>query len=259
MPENPELPSVPVGKIKSILFSQPKPESEKSPFYELAKKYNLKVDFRPFIQVAPVEGKDFRKQKLNISEFKSVIFNSRNAIDHFFRLCDEMRVEVSPETRYFCISENVGVYIQKYITLRKRKIYFGQGKLQSLFSAMVRFKSEPFMLPCSDVMEGDWIHEAAAVGLDLRPAVMFRTVSSDLSDLTDIKYDLLVFFSPSGIKSLFENFPDFIQGNTRIGGFGARTHAAILEHGLRLDIAAPNPEFPSMSMAIEDYIKKVSR
>ncbi len=259
MPEHPELSSVPVGKIKTILFSQPKPDSEKSPFYDLAKRYNVKVDFRPFIQVAPVEGKDFRKNKLNIGEFKSVVFNSRNAIDHYFRLCEEMRIEVSPETRYFCISENVGVYIQKYVTLRKRKIYFGQGKLSDLFPVMARFKSEPFMLPCSDVMEGDWIQDAAVVGLDWRPAIMFRTVSSDLSDLSDIKYDLLVFFSPLGIKSLFENFPDFVQGNTRIGGFGARTHAAILERGLRLDIAAPNPDFPSMSLAIEDYIKKVSR
>lgn len=259
MPEHPERSSVPVGKIKTILFSQPKPDSEKSPFYDLAKRYNVKVDFRPFIQVAPVEGKDFRKSKLNIGEFKSVVFNSRNAIDHYFRLCEELRIEVSPETRYFCISENVGVYIQKYVTLRKRKIYFGQGKLSDLFPVMARFKSEPFMLPCSDVMEGDWIQDAAQVGLDWRPAIMFRTVSSDLSDLSDIKYDLLVFFSPLGIKSLFENFPDFVQGNTRIGGFGARTHAAILERGLRLDIAAPNPEFPSMSIAIEDYIKKVSR
>lgn len=259
MPEHPEPLPAPVGKIKSILFSQPKPDSEKSPFYDLAKRYNLKVDFRPFIQVAPVEGKDFRKCKISIPEFKSVVFNSRNAIDHYFRLCEEMRIEVSTETRYFCISENVGVYIQKYAALRKRKIYFGQGKLSDLFPLMMRFKSEPFMLPCSDVMEGDWIQEAAGVGLDLRPAVMFRTVSSDLSDLSDIKYDMLVFFSPLGIKSLFENFPDFIQGNTRIGGFGARTHAAIVDHGLRLDIAAPNPDFPSMSGAIEDYIKKVSR
>jgi uroporphyrinogen-III synthase len=259
MPEFPELPSVPVGKVKSILFSQPRPESEKSPFYELARKFNLKVDFRPFIQVAPVEARDFRKCKQNIADFKSVVFNSRNAIDHYFRLCEEMRIDVSPETRYFCISENVGVYIQKYIILRKRKIYFGQGKISDLYSAMARFKSEPFLLPCSDVMEGDWIREAAGLGLDMRQAIMYRTISSDLSDLSDIKYDMLVFFSPAGIKSLFENFPDFEQGNTRIGGFGARTHAAIKDHGLRLDVAAPNPEFPSMAMAIDDYIKKISR
>jgi len=259
MPETPELPSVPVGKIKSILFSQPKPESEKSPFYELARKFNLKVDFRPFIQVAPVEAKDFRKSRLNIADFKSVVFNSRNSIDHYFRLCEEMRVDISPDTRYFCISENVGVYIQKYVILRKRKIYFGQGKISDLFAVMARFKSEPFMLPCSDVMEGDFVAEAAGVGLDMRQAIMYRTISSDLSDLSDIKYDMLVFFSPQGIKSLFENFPDFVQENTRIAGFGARTHAAITEHGLRLDIAAPNPDFPSMSAAIEDYIKKFSR
>jgi len=259
MPEISEQAVVPTGKIKSILFSQPKPDSEKSPFYALARKYGLKVDFRPFIQVEAVSAKDFRKSRLQTTDYKSVVFNSRNAIDHYFRICEELRVEVPVDTRYFCISENVGVYIQKYVTLRKRKIYFGHGKLTDLFPMMSRFKSEPFLLPCSDVMEGDWVQEAAAMGIDLHPAIMFRTVSSDLSDLSDIKYDLLVFFSPLGIKSFFENFPDFVQGNTRIGGFGARTHAAISERGLRLDIAAPSQEFPSMAVAIDEYIKKVAR
>jgi uroporphyrinogen-III synthase len=253
---NPESPNL---KVKSILVSQPRPETEKSPYFDLAKKYNLKIDFRPFIKVEGVPARDFRKDKVNIADFTAILFNSRNAIDHFFRMCEEMRIEMPIDTKYFCISENIGVYVQKYIQMRKRKIFFGDGKMEDLLPYMVKHKAEKFLMPCSDVMKGGFIAEASKIGIEIKQAVMFRTVSSDLSDLADIKYDMLAFFSPSGIKSLFENFPDFVQGNTRIAGFGSQTHAAIAEHDLRLDVPAPTPESPSMTMAIEAYIKKVNK
>ncbi|MFN3529779.1 MAG: uroporphyrinogen-III synthase [Bacteroidia bacterium] len=246
-------------KVKTILVSQPRPESEKSPYFELARKYNIKIDFRPFIKVEGVSAKDFRKDKINISDYTAILFNSRNAIDHFFRMCEEMRIEMPIDTRYFCISENIGVYVQKYIQMRKRKVFFGDGKMEDLLPYMLKHKQEKFLMPCSDVMSGGFIGEASKINIEIKQAVMYRTVSSDLSDLADIKYDMLAFFSPSGIKSLFENFPDFEQGNTRIAGFGAQTHAAMAERNLRVDVPAPTPEAPSMTMAIEAYIKKVNK
>lgn len=246
-------------KVKTILVSQPRPESEKSPYFELAKKYNIKIDFRPFIKVEGVSARDFRKDKIVISDYTAILFNSRNAIDNFFRMCEEMRIEMPIDTRYFCISENIGVYVQKYIQMRKRKVFFGDGKMEDLLPYMLKYKNEKFLLPCSDVMSGGFIAEAHKINIDIKQAVMFRTVSCDLSDLADIKYDMLAFFSPSGIKSLFENFPEFEQGNTRIAGFGAQTHAAMTERNLRIDVPAPTPEAPSMTMAIEAYIKKVNK
>lgn len=253
---NPETPSL---KVKSILVSQPKPDTDKSPYFDLAKKYGIKIDFRPFIKVDGVAARDFRRDKINIPDFTAILFNSRNAIDHFFRICEELRLEMPAETKYFCISENIGVYVQKYIQMRKRKIFFGDGKMEDLIPAMLKHKTEKFLMPCSDVMKGGFIGEAAKNGIEIQQAIMFRTVSSDLSDLADIKYDMLCFFSPSGIKSLFENFPDFVQENTRIAGFGSQTHAAITDHNLRLDLPAPTPTAPSMTMAIEEYVKKVNK
>jgi uroporphyrinogen-III synthase len=253
---NPETPSL---KVKSILVSQPKPETDKSPYFDLAKKYGIKIDFRPFIKVDGVAARDFRRDKINIPDFTAILFNSRNAIDHFFRICEELRIEMPAETKYFCISENIGVYVQKYIQMRKRKIFFGDGKMEDLIPYMLKHKTEKFLMPCSDVMRGGIIGEAAKNNIDIQQAIMFRTVSSDLSDLADIKYDMLCFFSPSGIKSLYENFPDFVQENTRIAGFGSQTHAAIVEHNLRLDLPAPTPTAPSMTMAIEEYVKKVNK
>lgn len=253
---NQETPNL---KVKSILVSQPKPETDKSPYYDIAKKYNIKIDFRPFIKVDGIPARDFRRDKIHIPEFTAILFNSRNAIDHFFRMCEEMRIEMPAETKYFCISENIGVYVQKYIQMRKRKIFFGDGKMEDVIPYMLKHKTEKFLMPCSDVMKGGFIAEASKHGIEIQQAIMFKTVSSDLSDLADIKYDMLCFFSPSGIKSLFENFPDFVQENTRIAGFGSQTHAAILENSLRLDVPAPTPTAPSMTMAIEEYIKKVNR
>lgn len=249
----------PILKVKSILVSQPRPDSDKSPYFELAKKYNIKIDFRPFIKVEGIPAREFRKDKINIAEYTAILFNSRNAIDHFFRMCEEMRIEMPIDTKYFCISENIGVYVQKYIQMRKRKVFFGDGKMEDLLPFMMKHKTEKFLMPCSDVMKGGFVAEALKINIEIKQGIMFKTVSSDLSDLADIKYDMLAFFSPSGIKSLFENFPDFSQDNTRIAGFGSQTHAAILEHNLRLDVPAPTPESPSMTMAIEAYIKKVNK
>lgn len=253
---NQETPNL---KVKSILVSQPKPEGDKSPYFDLAKKHNIKIDFRSFIKVEGVPAREFRKDKINIADYTAILFNSRNAIDHFFRMCEEVRLEMPAETKYFCISENIGVYVQKYIQMRKRKIFFGDGKMEDLIPSMLKHKNEKFLMPCSDVMQGGFISEASKNNIEVQQAVMYRTVSSDLSDLADIKYDMLVFYTPSGIKSLFENFPDFVQDKTRIAGFGSQTHAAILAHNLRLDVPAPTTTAPSMTMAIEEYIKKVNK
>jgi len=244
-------------KIRTILVSQPKPEpGERTPLMELGARYGIKVDFRPFIEVKGISAKEFRKARIALGDYPAVIFNSRNAVDHYFRLCEEMRVEVNPETRYFCISENVGHYLQRYTQLRKRKIAFGKGKLEDLLPQMMKHKDIAYLMPCSDALSENFLLKAEKYGLNIIKAVMFQTVSSDLSDLADIKYDVLCFFSPVGIRSLFENFPDFVQNDTKIAALGIQTHDAVRQRGLRLDIAAPTPEFPSLVMALEACLKK---
>lgn len=250
----------PKPKIRTILVSQPKPEpGERTPLMELGTRYGVKVDFRPFIEVKGISAREFRKARIALGEYPAVIFNSKNAVDHYFRLCEEMRVEVDPETRYFCISDNVGHYLQRYTQLRKRKIAFGKGKLEDLLPQMLKHKEIAYLMPCSDALSESFLVKAEESGLNITKAVMFQTVSSDLSDLADIKYDVLCFFSPIGIKSLFENFPDFVQNETRIAALGTQTHEAVIQRGLRLDIAAPTPEFPSLVMAIEACLKKPSK
>jgi uroporphyrinogen-III synthase len=252
--------SRPKLKIRSILVSQPKPEpGERTPLVELGARYGIKIDFRPFIEVKGISAKDFRKSKIALGDYKAIILNSRNAVDHYFRLCEEMRVEVDPETRYFCISDTVGHYLQRYTQLRKRKIAYGKGKLEDLIPQMMKHKDIAYLMPCSDALSEDFLQKAEHLGLKITKAVMFQTVSSDLSDLADIKYDVLCFFSPVGIKSLFENFPDFVQNETRIAALGVQTHDAVLQSGLRLDIAAPTSEFPSLVMALEACLKKTSK
>jgi len=244
-------------KVKSILVSQPEPENGKSSFYTLAEKYKLKVDFRPFIHVEPISYKDFRKEKKDPLEHSAIIFTSKNAISHFFRICKESKKTMPAETKYFCKSEAIALFLQKFIQYRKRKVFFGKGSLPALKELLKKHKgSEKFMYPCSDVNTRsfpEWLREG---GYDFNEAVIYKTVSSDLSDLEEIFYDVIVFFSPLGLKSLFENFPDFKQNATRIAGFGPATAAAIEEKGLQLNIAAPVPETPSMTMAIEKYIKE---
>ena len=246
-------------KVTSLLVSQSRPADENSPYYELAKKYNIKVDFRPFIQIDGVSYKEFRKQKINILDHTAVIFTSRNAIDHFFRICNEGRVEVPATMKYFCISEQTANYLQKYIVIRKRKIFTGTKTAAELIELMRKHKKEKFLYPCSDVAAEETQRFLLENGYNFTPAVLFRTVCSDLSDLAEVFYDVIAFFSPSSIQSLYKNFPDFKQNNTRIAAFGATTHKAVLEAGLILDIPAPTPAAPSMTMAIEQYVKQVNK
>lgn len=243
-------------KVRSILISQPEPTTEKSPYLELAEKYKLKIDFRPFIHVEGVPAKEFRQERVNILEHTAVILTSRNAVDHFFRMCEEMRIIVPENLKYFCISESTAYYLQKYVVYRKRKIFHGKQSFEDLMEVIKKHKNEKFLLPCSDIHKRNITDLLDKFNIKYSKSIFYRTVCSDLSDLADIKYDMLVFFSPSGIESLFKNFPDFKQNGTRIAAFGSTTANAVKEAGLRLDVHAPAPGLPSMSMAIESYIKK---
>lgn len=242
-------------KIKTILISQPKPSTEKSPYFDLAERQKLTIDFRPFIHVEGMEAQDFRQQRVDLAEHTAVILTSRLAVDHYFRMAKELRFEVPDSTKYFCISESTAYYLQKYVQYRKRKIFHGTIKFDELLVLMKKHKSEKFLLPCSDLLKDSIPNALEAGSFDYSRAVMYRTVCSDLSDLSDVKYDILVFFSPSGIESLFKNFPDFEQGQTRIAVFGPTTAKAAEKAGLRIDIHAPTAKAPSMSMAIDQYIK----
>lgn len=242
-------------KVKSILVTLPEPENEKSPYYDLASSLNLKIDFRSFIHVEGVPAKEIRKDKVNLADFTAVILTSRNAADHFFRVCEEMRYEVPADMKYFCLSESLALYLQKYIQYRKRKIFFGKQTAKDLAEILKKHTSEKFLYPCSDMAAESTEAFLRSQKIDFTPAVLFKTVVSDLSDLADVFYDIIVFFSPSSVQSLYVNFPDFKQNNTRIAAFGTTTQQAILDANLILDIPAPTPEAPSMTMAIEQYIK----
>ena len=242
-------------KIKTILISQPKPSTEKSPYFDLAERQKITIDFRPFIHVEGMEAQDFRQQRVDLAEHTAVILTSRLAVDHYFRMAKELRFEVPDSMKYFCISESTAYYLQKYVQYRKRKIFHGTIKFDELLVLMKKHKSEKFLLPCSDLLKDSIPNALEAGSFDYSRAVMYRTVCSDLSDLSDVKYDILVFFSPSGIESLFKNFPDFEQGQTRIAVFGPTTSKAAEKAGLRIDIHAPTAKAPSMSMAIDQYIK----
>ncbi len=243
-------------KIKKILVSQPKPSTQKSPYFDLSEKNNVKIDFRPFIQVEGVSSKEFRQQKITILDHSAVVFTSRTAIDHFFRICEETRVTVPDDMKYFCISEATAFYLQKYIIYRKRKIFHSTGKFPDLVDVIKKHKQEKFLVPLSDIHKPEIPMLLTKAKIKYTKAILYRTVSSDLSDLKDINYDVLVFFSPSGIKSLMQNFPDFKQDNTLIASFGPATAKAVKEAGLRLDIQAPMPQAPSMTAALEMFIKK---
>jgi len=241
--------------VKTILVSQPKPE--RSPYYNLEQKYGLQIDWRPFIHVEPVLEKEFRKTRLRPDEFSAIIFTSKNSIEHFFRLCDEMRIKMSADTKYFCISAAVANYLQKFIVYRKRKVFVGIRKVADLKTALEKHRAkETFLLPCSNLGSKDVVKYLEEGGYNFQVSMMYRTVASDLSDLSDITYDILVFFSPLGISSLYENFPDFDQKETRLAVFGKSTSKAVEDRGLTINIKAPSPESPSMTMALENYIKK---
>lgn len=243
-------------KIKKIIVSQPDPQSEKSPYLELISKHNLKVDFRPFIQVEGISSKDFRQQKVDILQHTAIIFTSRTAIDHFFRICEEVRVTVPETLKYFCITESVALYLQKYIVYRKRKIFFGQGTFAMLMDTILKHKTEKFLVPLSDVHKAEIPKSLDKAKVKYTKAILYRTISSNLSDLNGMDYDMIVFYSPSGIKSLFANFPEFNQGDIKIAAFGPTTAKAVKDYKLRLDVQAPTPSCPSMTQALDEYIKK---
>jgi len=219
----------------------------------------VKIDFRPFIHVEGIPRQEFRLQKINLLDFDAVIFTSRNAVDHYFRAAEEARNKIPDEMKYFCISESIAFYLQKYIVYRKRKIFHGQQTFAELIPLLKKHKESKFLLPCSDILSPNIIQLLKENEIDYKCATLYRTVCSDLSDLKDVNYDILVFFSPSGIKSLFQNFPNFKQNDTRIAVFGSTTVKAAEEAGLRIDIAAPQPESPSMTRALELYIKKANK
>jgi uroporphyrinogen-III synthase len=246
-------------KIKKILVTQPEPENEKSPFRELAAKNNVKIDFRPFSHVEGLTAKDFRQSRIDILEHSAIIFSAKTAIDHFFRICEEMRITVPDTMKYFCTSESVAFYLQKYIVYRKRKIFYGKTSLVDIEDVLTKNKEEKFLIPLSDNHKNDIPMLMDRLKLKHTKAIFYRTVCSDLSDLANIDYDVLVFYSPASIKSLFQNFPNFLQNEIKIASFGDATAKAVKEAGLRLDIHAPVPEAPSMTMALEMFIKDFNK
>lgn len=256
-------------KIKKILVSQPKPTTEKSPYFDMAEKHGVTLDFRPFIHVEPILAKDFRQQKVAILDHSAIIFTARTAIDHFFRLCEELRVSVPETMKYFCISESVALYLQKYIQYRKRKIFFGAtGKIEDLMVVINKHSDEKYLVSVADVYDenksvddkkDDIVSLLEKNKITYTKAVMYKTVSADFTQDKNFKYDMLVFFSPSGINSLFKNFPEFDQGEIKIGCFGPTTAKAAKEAGLRVDIEAPTPTAPSMAVAIDQFIKEYNK
>jgi len=246
-------------KVKTILVSQPEPKMENSPYSRLIEKEKVKVDFRPFIHVEGVDAKSVRQQKIDLTNYTAIILTSRNAVDHFFRISEEMRFKVPDSMKYFCQSEAVAYYLQKYVVYRKRKIYVGKRNFQDLQPLFKKYKDESYLLPSSDVLKQDTPETLYQLGVKWERGIFYKTVISDLSDLRNVYYDVLVFFSPSGIESLLKNFPDFEQKETRIAVFGNSTVEAATEAGLRIDIKAPTPETPSMTMALQKYINSVNK
>ncbi len=243
-------------KVKKVLVSQPKPSSEKSPYYEIAEKYGVQIEFRPFIKVEGLTAKEFRQSKISIPDFTAIIFTARTAIDHFFRLCEEMRVNIPDTMKYFCTTESIALYLQKYIVYRKRKIFHGNnGKLDDLLPFILKHSKEKFLYAISDVNKED-SNILDKHNINYTKAVMYRTVSNDFGPEEPFDYDMLLFFSPSGIASLLKNFPEFKQDDIRIGCFGSTTAKAVRDAGLRLDMEAPSVKAPSMTAALDLYLKE---
>lgn len=245
-------------KIKSILVSQPAP-NESSPYLEMAKKEKIRIDFRPFIHVEGVDAKELRTQKIDLSQFTGIIFTSKNAIDHYFRLAEEMRFSVPDSMRYICQTEAIANYLQKHIVYRKRKISFGERNFADLLPLFKKFPTEKYLIPAGETLSADTLKVLESSTIDWTRATMYRTVSSDLSDITLDEYDMLVFFSPQGIRSLGTNFKDFVQNNTKIAVFGTTTEMAAKEAGLVVNVMAPSKESPSMTIAIEKYIRSTTK
>jgi uroporphyrinogen-III synthase len=243
--------------IKKILVSQPKPTSEKSPYFDIAEKFDVELVFRPFIKVEGLTSKEFRAQKISILDYTAVVFTSRHAIDHFFTMAKELRVNIPEDMKYFCVTETIALYIQKYVQYRKRKIFFGEtGKIEDLIPSMVKHKTEKYLVPMSDVHNNSLSMLLDSKKLNHKECVMYKTVSNDFTEeeVKNFDYDMLIFFSPSGIEALTKNFPDFNQGNIAIATFGPATAKAAKEAGLRLDIEAPSEKYPSMTGALQHYL-----
>ena len=246
-------------KIKRILISQPKPATEKNPYSDVADKYKVILDFFQFIRVEGVQSKDFRATRINILEHTAMIFNSRTAIDHFFRICEELRIQVPDTMKYFCTSESIAVYLQKYIVYRKRKIFFGQKSIEDLADVLIKHKEEKYLVPTSTVHNDEIPALLTQLSLNFTKAFFYRTLSSDLRHLKLTDYEMLIFYSPVGIESLFENFPEYVQGETFVGTFGTNTAKAAEQSGLRIDLRVPSPEFPSMTMALDKFLGELCK
>lgn len=237
-------------------MSQPKPASDKSPYYDIAKKYGVEVVFRPFIKVESVSAKEFRQQKVSVLDHTAVVFTSRHAIDHFFHLCEELRVTIPETMKYFCVTESIALYIQKYVQYRKRKVFFGAtGKMEDLLPSMIKHKTERYLVPLSDVHNDEVKNLLDKAKLQHTEVVMYRTVNNDFAPDEPFDYDMLIFFSPVGVAALQKNFPDFKQGDIAIGCFGPATAKAARDAGLHLDVEAPTPAAPSMTGALEAFLK----
>jgi len=243
--------------IKKMLVSQPQPESSKSPYFDISKKYGVEIEFRPFIKIEPLSAKEFRQQKLSILDFSAIVLTSRTAVDHFFNLSDELRISIPETMKYFCMTETIAVYLQKYIIYRKRKVFYSlNGRLEDLVKLVGKHPKEKYLIPVSDVHKDDLMRGLNTKRIFYKTAIMYRTVHNDFTEEEKFDYDMLLFFSPTGISSLMKNFPQFIQNNIRIGCFGPTTAKAALDAGLRLDIEAPTPEAPSMTAALDLFLKK---
>lgn len=247
-------------KIKNILVSQPEPaDLGKSPYGELAKNYNLNIDFNKFIKIEGVSSKEFRQNRIQLVDFTAIIFTSRNAVDHFFRLAKDLRFDVPDAMKYFCISESTAFYLQKYVQYRKRKIFHGKQSFEQLMELIRKHKDEKYLLPCSDIHKVSITKQLEEANINFHKAVFYKTLASDLSHLQIKEYDMLIFFSPAGVTSLFKNFPEFKQNSTLIAAFGPTTAKAVIDAGLNLDVSAPTKTAPSMTMAIEQYIQKLNK
>lgn len=246
--------------IKKILVSQPKPSSDKSPYFDIATRHKVNIVFHPFIKVESVTPREFREQRISLSDFTAVIFTSRHAIDHFFTLAKALRFNIPETMKYFCITEQVALYIQKYVQYRKRKVFFGtSGKIADLMPAILKHKSERYFVPQSDVHNNELSELLSSHEITHTEGVMYRTVANDIDSNEPFDYDLIVFFSPSGVQSLLKNFPDYKQGDTAIATFGPATASAVKAAGLRLDLEAPTPQYPSITAALNAYIAEVNK
>ncbi|MBS1588765.1 MAG: uroporphyrinogen-III synthase [Bacteroidetes bacterium] len=247
-------------KITSILITQPRPESDKSPYFDLAKKYNINLEFHPFIRVEGLSGKDFRKQRIDLNEYTAIIFTSRNAVDNFFRICEELKVKVSQDMKYFCITEAVALYLQKFILYRKRKVFYSaDGSSDGLIDVINKHKmNEKFIVPTSDSGKTEVRDFLARHKASFVEATFFKTVSNDIAHVMRNAFDMIVFFSPFSVQTLFEHSPQYKQNGTLIGAFGPTTSKAIEEVGLRLDVKAPAPNAPSMVSALEKFLEEIA-